>query len=164
MEIVNENWTGIRNCSPMHLISQMKDRLSSITDWAVVPNQACSPCPSESRRFRELSEMPSGRNNRPILLSCRQGLRSRAGVREGWNKKKKKKRKKKRKRTCQKILYNHGFQANCTTRISRKQTALPDSCENFILIRPRLYSPPPVLLQERFAQNLQVKGNSVYNL
>lgn len=34
MEIGNGNWTGIRNCFPMHLISQMTACLSGITDWA----------------------------------------------------------------------------------------------------------------------------------
>lgn len=46
---------------------------------------------------------------------------------------KKLKGKEKRKITCQKILYYHGTQANCTRSLCSKQTALPDSCENFTL-------------------------------
>lgn len=34
MEIGKGNWTGIRNCFPMHLISQVTACLSGITDWA----------------------------------------------------------------------------------------------------------------------------------
>lgn len=100
-----------------------------------VSNQAQSPCP---RISGEKSEIPTAKKKNSILLSWRPDLKARARVGKEWNKKwlKKIKRKvKKRKVTCQKILYYHGTWANCTRRLCCKQTALPDSCENFTLNR-----------------------------
>lgn len=135
MEIGSGNWTGIRNCCPMHLISQMKDWLSGITDWAELSLTGHALPAHGTSDLGSYQKCPL--TERKGLFYCHVS-RTWDHVLEsekGEIKKKKKIKKGKKKRTCQKILYYHGFWANCTTRICRKQTALPDSCENFTLIR-----------------------------
>lgn len=62
------NWAGIRNCSPMHPISQTKDCLSSIPELSrAVSNQTCSPCMWQSRSG-EQSEMPLSEEKAHLVL------------------------------------------------------------------------------------------------
>lgn len=75
----------------------MKDCLSGITDWAEpFLTRHGLPARGKAGGFGEQSEMPTIRKKKPISLSCRQDLRSWAGVREGRKKKIKRKEKKKK--------------------------------------------------------------------
>lgn len=97
MEIGNGNWTGIRNCSPMHLISQMKDWLSGITDWAELSLTGHALPAHGTSDLGSYQKCPLSERKGLFLLSCKQDLRSCAGVREGWNNKKNKLKKERKK-------------------------------------------------------------------
>lgn len=135
MEIGNGNWTGIRNCFPMHLISQMTACLSGITDWAELSLTKHDVPALGDLGKNQKYPLPK----RKALFYCHGGrawnlvLESEKGEIEIIFKKLKGKKKKKN-NLSKEILYYHRTWANCTRRLC-KQTALPDSCENFTLNR-----------------------------
>lgn len=74
MEVGNGNWTGIRNCSPMHLVNQIKDRISGISDQAE-PFLTHERADLGSNQKWPLSE-------KSCFIDIWQDLRTRAGVKK----------------------------------------------------------------------------------